>query len=202
MKDFGKRLKEERERLCLSQAEFAKDCGVGKTAQYMYEKGNREPSLSYINEARKSGADVLYILTGERSGNDLAYARAASSLLLEIEILLGLKEGRMPYLCYQRVELEEQQEIENLSSQNKVSFLPWIENVKEWLLTSTNPGSCLDLDLFTSVLAEIEFYVERAGIKLATDKKVKVLIMLYQIFKASGEVDNKMLAEVIMLASS
>lgn len=34
---------------------------------------------------------MLYILTGERSGNDLAYARASSKLLYQIEILLGLK---------------------------------------------------------------------------------------------------------------
>ncbi|SDY88321.1 hypothetical protein SAMN05421755_105920 [Nitrosomonas sp. Nm33] len=44
--------------------------------------------------------------------------------------------------------------------------------------------------------------IETTGIKLATDKKVKALITPYQIFKASGKVDNKILKEVIMLASS
>ncbi|SDY88297.1 hypothetical protein [Nitrosomonas sp. Nm33] len=64
---------------------------------------------------------MLYILTGERSGNDLAYARASSKLLYQIKILPGLKKGQIPYLCYQRVELDERQEIENLISQNEVS---------------------------------------------------------------------------------
>ncbi|MDH2918470.1 MAG: hypothetical protein PXX73_04675 [Sideroxydans sp.] len=70
---IGERLREERERLGLSQsqmAELAKNLGAkGATrqSQALYEKGEQSPSAAYIAAITTSGADVLYILTGSRS---------------------------------------------------------------------------------------------------------------------------------------
>lgn len=70
---IGERLREERERLDLSQSEMAllaKDLGAkGATrqSQALYEKGEQSPSAAYIAAISTSGADVLYILTGKRS---------------------------------------------------------------------------------------------------------------------------------------
>jgi len=69
---IGERLREERERLGLSQSEMAllaKDLGAkGATrqSQALYEKGEQSPSAAYIAAISTSGADVLYILTGSR----------------------------------------------------------------------------------------------------------------------------------------
>jgi len=65
--DISDRLKEERERLGLSQEEFGAIGGVKKLAQFNYEKGVRHPDSAYLAAIAKVGADVLYILTGERS---------------------------------------------------------------------------------------------------------------------------------------
>lgn len=71
---IGERLREERERLALSQsqmAELAKELGAkGATrqSQALYEKGEQSPSAAYIAAISTSGADVLYILTGQRMG--------------------------------------------------------------------------------------------------------------------------------------
>jgi len=65
--NIAARLKEERERLGLSQAEFGAIGGVKKLAQFNYEKGERHPDSTYLAAIAKAGADVLYILTGERS---------------------------------------------------------------------------------------------------------------------------------------
>ncbi len=71
---IGERLREERERLSLNQsqmAELAKSLGAkGATrqSQALYEKGEQSPSAAYIAAISTSGADVLYILTGVRSG--------------------------------------------------------------------------------------------------------------------------------------
>lgn len=68
MDNFQARLREERERLGLSQAEMGKIGGVKKLAQFNYEKGDRRPDASYLTAIAAAGADVLYILTGQRSG--------------------------------------------------------------------------------------------------------------------------------------
>lgn len=205
MEDFGKRLKEERERLGLSQAKFAEACGVGKTAQYTYEKGDREPAYSYMDAAEKLGVDSHYVFTGTRTGKDWAYARAYSITLYTIEMLLGLKEGELEKLCKQRVELDSQVDWFNDKSPEErsgnVNFSPWIDNVASWLGTTTKPERCLDLDLFSKVLAEIDIQSEKAGVKLAADKKSKSAIMLYRSFKASGKIDSKMISDAINLAS-
>lgn len=205
MEDFGKRLKEERERIGLSQAKFAEACGVGKTAQYTYEKGEREPAYSYMDAAEKLGVDAHYVFTGTRTGKDWAYARAYSIFLYTIEMLLGLKEGELDKLCKQRVELDDQVDWFNDKDPSEhtgnVNFGPWIDGVASWLATSTKPDRCLDLDLFAKVLVEIETQAEKAGVKIAADRKAKSAIMLYRAFKASGKIDPKMIEEAVNLAS-
>ena len=65
---FFLRLKEERERLGVSQTVFAEFGGVKKGAQILYEKGERLPDVGYLSGLARAGADVLYLITGIRSG--------------------------------------------------------------------------------------------------------------------------------------
>lgn len=73
----GKRLREVREMMGMSQSEFAaiaEKCGVPGTtrqSQAKYEKGLQTPSAAYLAAIATVGADVLYILTGERSDTAL-----------------------------------------------------------------------------------------------------------------------------------
>ena len=62
----GARLREERERLGLSQAELAMNLGQSRDSQGRYESGKRSPDWEYLDSLSGLGADVLYILTGER----------------------------------------------------------------------------------------------------------------------------------------
>lgn len=202
MVDFGKRLKEERERIGLSQAKFAEVCGVGKTAQYMYEKGEREPSLSYFEAARAEGIDILYLITSERSGNDFAYYRASTRLLLEMENLLGLKENEIAHLCYQRVELEEAEIIADRLGQDRPSLLPWRENITKWLETARFPDACIDLELFSRIVSQIESVTERNSLIISPDKKTKAAVTLYRSFKANGKIDQKLIEDMIHLSAS
>lgn len=64
---IGQRLKEERDRLGYNQTEFAALGGAAKNSQYNYEKGERSPDSEYLAAIAKAGADVLYIVTGERT---------------------------------------------------------------------------------------------------------------------------------------
>jgi transcriptional regulator with XRE-family HTH domain len=69
---IGARLREERERLGLSQtdaasiAESAGAPGATRQSQALYEKGKRMPDAAYLASIAAAGADVLYILTGQR----------------------------------------------------------------------------------------------------------------------------------------
>jgi transcriptional regulator with XRE-family HTH domain len=63
----GSRLREERERLRLSQTDFAKIGGAGRKSQFNYETGDSAPDGAYLSAIAAIGVDVLYVLTGQRA---------------------------------------------------------------------------------------------------------------------------------------
>ncbi|MGJ8517526.1 XRE family transcriptional regulator [Carnimonas bestiolae] len=67
---LGLRLKQERERLGLSQTALASACGVGKTTQINYEKDVRSPDAHYLLAAREAGIDTHWVLFGESAALD------------------------------------------------------------------------------------------------------------------------------------
>ena len=75
--DIGTRLREERERLGMTQEGFGQAGGVLKRALIRYEKGERMPDATFLAAIAAAGADVLYILTGQRSGAAAAAPVAA-----------------------------------------------------------------------------------------------------------------------------
>jgi transcriptional regulator with XRE-family HTH domain len=64
---IGARLREERERLNYSQEGFAALAESSRPTQFNYESGKRSPDSAYLAAIAAAGADVLYILTGQRS---------------------------------------------------------------------------------------------------------------------------------------
>ncbi|MBB2984584.1 helix-turn-helix domain-containing protein [Paraburkholderia tropica] len=67
MNNFPLRLRQERRRLGINQADFGSAGGVLKQAQSNYEKGLRYPDASYLAGIAEIGVDVLYLLTGRTS---------------------------------------------------------------------------------------------------------------------------------------
>lgn len=67
MTAIGVRIREERERLMLTQRAFGEIGGVEPNAQGKYESGERWPKADYLAAVANAGADVLYILTGNRA---------------------------------------------------------------------------------------------------------------------------------------
>lgn len=182
MIDLGKRLKEERERLGLTQAKFAEACGVGRTAQFNYERGEREPSWSYISAAEKIGVDVLYIFTGMHAGNDFALANAYSRLIYTLEMFLGLQEGNLEELAKEAVGLQgkEVQMMEQPGSVPILDYGDWQEKVMAWLGTSRKPERCIDAALLAELLDSVDLTAARLGVSLSTEKRVRAALMLYR----------------------
>lgn len=64
MSGISSRLRQERERLGLSQKVFGEIGGVEANAQGKYESGGRAPKADYLSRVAERGVDVLYVLTG------------------------------------------------------------------------------------------------------------------------------------------
>ena len=67
MTGIGPRLREERERLELTQREFGQVGGVEPNAQGKYENGERSPRADYLAAVSAIGVDILYVVLGHRT---------------------------------------------------------------------------------------------------------------------------------------
>ena len=77
---FGSRLAEERKRLGLKQAVFADRVGTDVPKQSLYENDRRELRAEYLARLVEAEVDVVYILSGRRSGAE-SLGEGASALL-------------------------------------------------------------------------------------------------------------------------
>jgi len=67
---FRLRLREERKRLGLTQAEMAQRGQVRPQSQTLYETGKQAPGLAYFLSLAATGIDVCFLLTGERASGE------------------------------------------------------------------------------------------------------------------------------------
>lgn len=63
---IGDRLREERERLGLSQPKFAALAATTKQTLFSWESGKTAPDGFQLAAIAEAGVDVLYVLTGQR----------------------------------------------------------------------------------------------------------------------------------------
>ena len=89
---IGSRLREERERLGLSQPALGEIAGAAKRTVIDWEKGKSSPNGTQLAALTAAGLDVLYILTGQRAGN----APAPPALTPEQRALLANYEACTP----------------------------------------------------------------------------------------------------------
>lgn len=65
--NLGERIKKERERLGHTQEEWASHTGVHRNTQAKYEKGDAVPDINYLSAIDELGADIGFVLTGEKT---------------------------------------------------------------------------------------------------------------------------------------
>lgn len=65
---FGHRLRDERERLGLSQTALASVAGIKRLAQSQYEKESSSPSVRYLAAIALAGINLDYVLFGRNAG--------------------------------------------------------------------------------------------------------------------------------------
>lgn len=69
---IGDRLREERDRLGLSQPKLAAIAGTTKQTLFSWETGKTAPDGFQLSALGGAGVDLLYVLTGQRSGSALS----------------------------------------------------------------------------------------------------------------------------------
>lgn len=67
--NISDRIREEREKVGLSQAAFAGVAQATKVTQLRWEQGAAFPNAAVLESWAKIGVDVLYIITGQRSSS-------------------------------------------------------------------------------------------------------------------------------------
>ncbi len=88
---IGQRLKFERERIGMTQPEFAAIAGVSKRTLIDWEKGVSSPTAVQLSALMESGVDVFYVLTGQRI---VSLQQPAPPTQEEIEILANYRLSR------------------------------------------------------------------------------------------------------------
>jgi transcriptional regulator with XRE-family HTH domain len=66
--EVGARLRSERSRLGLNQADFGRLAAVSRRTQAGYEGGEGAPGTEYLAALAREGVDILYIVTGIPAG--------------------------------------------------------------------------------------------------------------------------------------
>lgn len=79
---FGGRLRQERARIGLTQTAMAEIGGVKRTTQHIYETDIRVPDLHYLTRVRDAGADLAFLILGERQPGGRTDMLAISYLTL------------------------------------------------------------------------------------------------------------------------
>lgn len=93
MNSFNNRLREERKRFKLSQEEMAAIGGVQRNTQSLYERGARKPDIDYLEKIAKAGADILYVITGEKTPTKSSALSLKESALID-DYRAAAQEGR------------------------------------------------------------------------------------------------------------
>jgi transcriptional regulator with XRE-family HTH domain len=90
---FGARLREERKRLGLKQAEFAALVGTDVPKQSLCENGHRQLRADYLARIEPAGVDLLYVLAGRRSEGVPLGGNAGAFLAAYLDLPEELRDG-------------------------------------------------------------------------------------------------------------
>lgn len=84
---IGLRLKEERQRLELTQASFSEKAGAKPRTLADWEKGVSSPTAVQLCALSHAGVDVQYIITGQRQQSGIGEAAVHQAVLDAVDLL-------------------------------------------------------------------------------------------------------------------
>lgn len=179
------RLKEERGRLLMSQADFAEKAGVSRNTQVRYESGKTGPSTAYLETIKALGVDVDFVLFGAPDGEVICTYLESQG----IERPISLEDCR--------------RHAANILLGNPRWGRCCLDCPKNPIKHRVIPRAPAEIDgaLLALILEGIETTLTSAGKIAGPTKKAQAVIMLYRACKASGTADQKMIEQAALLAA-
>ena len=92
--EVGARLRGERRRLGLNQADFGRIAAVSRRTQAGYEAGEVAPDAEYLAAIALAGVDILFVITG-RPGPDAPFGVGESAPAGWDEASMSAEEARL-----------------------------------------------------------------------------------------------------------
>jgi len=172
----GERLKNERIRIGLNQAEFAERLGIHKNTQTNYENGKRKPSNEYYAAAAELGINVPYVITGNTI---LDFPKKAAELAYRV------------FNCYKNGF--------NSNAMSALFFMIGSSNLNEEVDGKDDALHSIDMDTLVRLAIERgeEFYEAYSAITLychddlhSEDDKLNVALMTNLIFETINLYDS------------
>ena len=190
--ETGSRLREERERLGLSQAAFAEKMGVHRNTQVRYESGVRDPDTEYMERLSEIGVDFGYILFGKRSDSESLFGLAAARVLPGIAERVGICSEALIDLLHLAAEDEARTWGPSNTPERKGHIdYPALEDA----LFADGP-------LLAQMFYEMNRVAHEKSLNLPCTKKAQTVLMLFRTFKEAGQIDQKLVDAVVTLAAS
>ncbi|WP_434147965.1 helix-turn-helix domain-containing protein [Methylocaldum gracile subsp. desertum] len=199
MNSFGSRLREERERLGMSQAEFGALGGVKRLAQANYEADKRDPDVTYLMALAEKGVDVFYLVSGVREKDKDEYFEARSWVLTTLSTMLGFEADDIDMVCHLAMKDHAEYMAGKIESERHL----WLEKLFELLENSPRVVMMSgDPDAIAKDIELMETICQKVTKALPREKRIRAIVTLYRSFKASGKIDEKMIEDVVSLADA
>lgn len=198
---IAERIREERERLCISQALLASMAGVSRMSQVNYESGKRSPDANYLRAIAESGVDVGFVVTGKRSGAPDFFRLATTYVLESIDKRTGFAEDVLTFV------------IEYLAGAATSSWLDTTQNkppdfaynmaefVDIYSVDALIAALFENARLLRDIFGAINSALKNNPKQISGEKKLSLVLMLFKTFKGVGEIDLDVIQDAVDLAS-
>lgn len=188
----GGRIKDERERLGLSQAALAPQLGISRTTQVNYESGKRSPGGDYFRAFGALGADIGYVIFGERSNPTNLYRLAAARVLPLVAGHAGIDKDAL----FGILDIAAQDEANAWGGGASAQlFFQNEEKMQELVNEMFEDGKLLG-----QVFVKVQKTMHDSETRLPVTKLVNVVLTLYHAFKGSGKVDKRTVETAVKVA--
>lgn len=191
---IGSRLKSQREKLGLSQAEFSGKAGVTARSQRNYEAGTRVPDAEYLIAVSKIGVDLVRVLHG--GYEDHGELTDEVSFVLALEQSFGISRDDLAHAINTALVDDD------IGAYDPELLFSEIKRASPVFQALIERESGLVASLLTDVLVGVDAVLRKKRLDMASFKKAQAVVMLYRSFKSSGKIDPAMIEEAVNLAST
>ena len=175
----------------LSQAVLARKLGISRATQINYESDRRVPDGDYLFNFGKLGADTGYILFGARTSPTSVYSLAVARVLP-----LVTKPAGIDYDALRGI-LDLAAEDEALGWAGGTGRAPPIDKRIDDLVAALFARG----ELLGKVFARVGKTLHEIEGRLPPMKKADLVLMLFNLFKARGRVDTRVLDVAVRAAA-